>query len=106
MVQLQNIHLIQDFISTRSFTSNTNLNSVDFTPKNPIPVYQQQESPPVSPTHSDTYPNQVNIIYKKKKYKKTHFTPNVKWIKLDYFSSAIFVKELIFKHFLLKLEMH
>ena len=70
MGQLQNIHLIQDFISTRSFTSNKNLNSVDFTPKNPIPVYQQQESPPVSPTHSDTYPNQVNIIYKKKNIKR------------------------------------
>ena len=29
--------------------------------------------------------NQVNIIHKKN-YKKTHFTPNVEWIKLDYFS--------------------
>ena len=38
----------QDFISTRFSTSNTNLNSVDFTPKIPIPVYQQQESPHVS----------------------------------------------------------
>ena len=43
----------QDFMSTRSSTSNTNLNSVD----------QQQESPPMSPTHSDMYPNQVNIIH-------------------------------------------
>ena len=50
---------------TRSSTSNTNLNSVDFTPKIPIPIYQQQESSPVSPTHSDMYPNQVNIIHKK-----------------------------------------
>ena len=65
LVQLQNIHLIKILFSPRSSTSNTNLNSVDFTPKNPIPVYQQQESPLVSPTHSDTYPNQVNIIYKK-----------------------------------------
>ena len=32
----------QDFISTRSSTSNTILNSVDFTPKIPILVYQQQ----------------------------------------------------------------
>ena len=31
----------QDFISTRSSTSNTNLNSVDFTLKIPILVYQQ-----------------------------------------------------------------
>ena len=35
----------QDFIFTRSSTSNTNLNSVNFTPKIPILVYQQQESP-------------------------------------------------------------
>ena len=65
-----------------------NLNSVYFTPKIPIPIsiYQQQVSPPVSPTHSDMYPNQVNIIHKKN-YKKTHFTPNVEWIKLDYFPS-------------------
>ena len=52
-------------MSTRSSTSNTNLNSVDFTPKILIPVYQQQESPPVSPTHFDMYLNQVNIIHKK-----------------------------------------
>ena len=31
------------------------------------------------------YPNQVNIIHKKY-YKKTHFTPNVEWIKSYYFS--------------------
>ena len=65
----------QDFMSTRSSTSNTNLNSVD----------QQQESPLVSPTYSDMYPNQVNIIYKKN-YKKIHFTLNVEWIKSYYFS--------------------
>ena len=29
--------------------------------------------------------NQVNIIHKKN-YKKTHFTPNVEWIKSYYFS--------------------
>ena len=57
----------QDFMFTRSSTSNTNLNGVDFTPKIPIPVYQQQESPPMSPTHSDMY-------------------PNVEWIKSNYFS--------------------
>ena len=59
-------------MSMRSSTTNTNLNSVDFTPKNPIPVYQQQESPPMSSTHSDMYPNQVNIIHKKN-YKKDSF---------------------------------
>ena len=32
----------QDFMSARPSTSNPNLNSVDFTPKIPIPVYQQQ----------------------------------------------------------------
>ena len=31
------------------------------------------------------YPNQVNIIHKKN-YKKTPFTPNIKWIKSYYFS--------------------
>ena len=56
----------QDFISTRSSISNTNLNSVDFTPKIHIPIYQQQESPPMLPTYSNMYPNQVNIIHKKK----------------------------------------
>ena len=30
------------------------------------------------------YLNQVNIIHKKN-YKKTYFTHNVEWIKLDYF---------------------
>ena len=83
-------------MSTRFSTSNTNLNSVDFTPKILIPVYQQQESPPVSPTHSDMYPNQVNIIHKKN-YKKTHFTPNVEWIKLDYFSSRNNTKRAYFQ---------
>ena len=47
----------QDFMSAKSSTSNANLNGVDFTPKISIPVYQQQESPPVSPTRSDMYPN-------------------------------------------------
>ena len=39
----------------------------------------------MSPTHSDMYHSQVNIIHKKN-YKKTPFTPNVERIKLDYFS--------------------
>ena len=47
----------QDFIYARPSTSNPSLNGVDFTPKISIPVYQQQESPPVSPTRSDMYPN-------------------------------------------------
>ena len=38
----------------------------------------------MSPTHSDMYSSQVNIIHKKN-YKKTPFKPNVEWIKLDYF---------------------
>ena len=63
----------QDFLFARPFSSNTNLNSVDFTPKIPIFVYQQQESHPMSPTHSDMYPFQVNIIHNKN-YKRTHFT--------------------------------
>ena len=75
----------QYFIYTRHSTSNTNLNSVDFTPKISILFYQQQESPPMSHTHYDMYLNQVNIIHKKN-YKKTYFTHNVEWIKLDYFS--------------------
>ena len=66
----------QDFISSRPSTSNTNLNSVDFTPKIPIYVYQQQKSFLVSPTHFDMYPNQVNIIHKKN-YKNISFTSNV-----------------------------
>ena len=96
----------QYFLSARPFSSNTNLKS-HFTPKIPIPIpiYQQQESPPMSPTHSNMYSSQVNIIHKKN-YKKTHFTPNVEFIKLDYFSPYDKPKELIFKHFLLKLEMH
>ena len=63
---------MDNFIEGISSTSNTNLNSVDFTPKIPIPIYQQQESSPVSPTHFDMYPNQVNIIHKKN-YKKDSF---------------------------------
>ena len=55
----------QEFLLTRSFTSSTNLNSVNFTPNIPIPVYQQQESPPMSLTHFDMCPFQVNIIHKK-----------------------------------------
>ena len=43
----------QDLMSARPSTSNASLNGVDFTPKFPIHVYQQQESPPVSPTYSD-----------------------------------------------------
>ena len=66
----------QEFLLTRSFTSSTNLNSVNFTPKIHILVHQQQESPLVSPTHFDMYHNQVNIIHKKN-YKKTYFTHNV-----------------------------
>ena len=89
----------QDFISTRSSTSNTNLNSVDFTPKIPIPVYQQQESPHVSLTHSDIYHNQVNISHKKN-YKKTSFTPNVVWIKSYYFSPYNNTKRTYFQTFL------
>ena len=50
----------------------------------------------MSPTHSDMYPNQVNIIHKKN-YKKTHFTPNVEWIKLDYFSSRNNTKRAYFQ---------
>ena len=38
----------------------------------------------MSPTHSDLYSNQVNIIHKKN-YEKTHFTPNIEWIKSYYF---------------------
>ena len=72
-------------MSARPSTSNASLNGVDFTPKIPIPVYQQQESLPMSPTHSDMYPNQINIIHTKN-YKKTHFTPNVEWIKSNYFA--------------------
>ena len=46
-------------MSARPSTSNVSLNSVYFTPKIPIPIsiYQQQESPPVSPTYSDMYSN-------------------------------------------------
>ena len=88
----------QDFMFARSSTSNANLNGVNFTPKIPIPVYQQQESPPVSPTHSDMYPNQVNIIYKKN-YKKIHFTPNVEWIKSYYFAPYNNTKRAYFQSF-------
>ena len=62
----------QDFIFVRSSTSNANLNIADFIQKIPIPIYQQQKSPHVSSTHSDIYPNQVNIIHKKN-YKKYSF---------------------------------
>ena len=75
----------QDFMSTRPSTSNPSLNGVDLTPKIPILVYQQQESSLMSATHLDMYPNQVNIIHTKN-YKKTHFTPNVEWIKSNYFA--------------------
>ena len=75
-----------------------NLNSADFIQKIPIPIYQQQKSPHVSPTHSDIYPNQVNIIYKKN-YKNTHFTSNVELIKLDYFSSYNSRKRAYFQTF-------
>ena len=72
-------------MSARPSISNASLNSVDFTPKIPIPIYQQHESPPMSPTHSNMFPNQVNIIHKKN-YKNIHFTLNVEWIKSYYFS--------------------
>ena len=75
---------MDNFIEGISSTSNTNLNSVDFTPKIHISVYQKQKSPPMSPTHFDIYPNQVNIIHKKN-YKKIHFTPNIEWIKIILF---------------------
>ena len=55
----------QYFMSARSSTSNANLNGVNFTPKISIPIYQQQESPPMSATHSNMYHNQVNIIHMK-----------------------------------------
>ena len=41
------------FLSPRPSTSNTSLNSVYFTPKIHIPIYQQQEFLLVSSTHSD-----------------------------------------------------
>ena len=69
-------------MSTRPSTSNPSLNGVDLTPKIPILVYQQQESSLMSATHLDMYPNQVNIIHTKN-YKKT---PNVEWIKSNYFA--------------------
>ena len=83
-------------MSSRPSTSNASLSSVNFAPKIPIPVYQPNESPPVSPTHSDMFPNQVNIIHKKN-YKKTHFTPNVEWIKSDYFSPQNDTKRAYFQ---------
>ena len=75
----------QEVLSTRPSTSSKNLKSVNFAPNIPIPIYQQQESPPMSPTHFDMCHSQVNIIHKKN-YKRTPFKPNIEWIKLDYFS--------------------
>ena len=57
----------QEFLSTRPSISSTNLNSVNFAQNIliPIPIYQQQESLDMSPTHSYVCPSQVNIIHKK-----------------------------------------
>ena len=52
----------------------------------------------MSPTHSDMFPNQVNIIHKKN-YKKTPFTPNIEWIKTDYFSPKNDSKRVYFQTF-------
>ena len=53
----------------------------------------------MSPTHSDMYLNQVNIIHKKNN-KKTTFTPNVEWIKSYYFSPYNNTKRTYFQTFL------
>ena len=74
MVNFEDIYFFQEFLSTRSSTSNTNLNSVNFVPNIPILIYQQQESLSMSLVHFDMYPSQVNIIYKRN-YKKTPFVP-------------------------------
>ena len=50
------------------------------------------------PTHSNMYPNQVNIIHKKN-YKKTRFTPNIEWIKSYYFASYNNTKRVYFQLF-------
>ena len=50
----------------------------------------------MSLTHSNMYLNQVNIIHKKN-YKKTHFTPNVEWIKSYYFSPYNSAKRAYFQ---------
>ena len=50
----------------------------------------------MSPTHSDMYLNQVNIIHKKNN-KKTTFTPNVEWIKSYYFSTYNNTKRAYFQ---------
>ena len=44
------------------------------------------------------YHNQVNIIHKKN-YKKTHFTPNVEWIKSYYFAPYNNTKRVYFQTF-------
>ena len=43
----------QEFLSARPSTSSTKLNSVNFAQNIPIPIYQQQESSSMSPTHFD-----------------------------------------------------
>ena len=43
------------------------------------------------------YHNQINIIDKKKNYKKTYFTPNVEWIKSYYFSTYNNTKRAYFQ---------
>ena len=68
-----------------------------------IPIYQQQESLSIYPTHSDMCPSQVNIIHKRN-YNKIPLEPNVEWIKLDY-SPYNDSRRAYFKHFLLNLEM-
>ena len=63
----------QDFISIRSSTSNTSLNSVYFTPKIHIPIYQQQEFLLVSSTHSDILMFLLSSLLGQKKTKIEKF---------------------------------
>ena len=73
------------FLSPRPSTSNTSLNSVDFTPKY-LFLFIYNKNILLCLLLILMCIILKSILFNKKNYKKTHFTLNVEWIKLYYFS--------------------